>query len=541
MILKSKHFHLLLMGLLLSLFFVSCKESPKVVIKTTEIEAVKDYIKKTNDKEYMVTKYGVVGDGTTLNTEALQKLIDDVARSNGGTLVFPEGKYLSGGLQMKSKVSLYLTEKAVLLGSTNPYDYEDVPMPDRPESPKRDDYSNMAFLVAYKANNFKIYGEGKIDGQGRALALSVDSLHHTGQRIDPKYNYRRMRPNETARPKLFRFSMCKNVEILDLNLHNGSCWGLSFELCEKLKLDNLKVVNRAYWNNDGMDITDCKNVQVTNCDVDAADDGICLKSYFPKYFNDSIYVANCTIRSSASAIKFGTASYGGFKNVIIENINVFDTFRSVIAIQSVDGGVIENIKVSNITAKNTGNAIFIRLGHRDGEKPGSVKNIHISDIKVEVPFGRPDINYDLRGPEVNFFHNPFPASIVGIPNYNIENVRIENIEITYPGRASKGMAYVPLSRLDQVPEKITDYPEFSMFGELPSWGFYVRHVNGISFKNINLKLEADDYRPAFIFDSVENIVLENIKVPDANHKQIVLKDVKEANLDSKLTLEKEIL
>ncbi len=529
------------MGLLLSLFFVSCKESPKVVIKTTEIEAVKDYIKKTNDKEYMVTKYGVVGDGTTLNTEALQKLIDDVARSNGGTLVFPEGKYLSGGLQMKSKVSLYLTEKAVLLGSTNPYDYEDVPMPDRPESPKRDDYSNMAFLVAYKANNFKIYGEGKIDGQGRALALSVDSLHHTGQRIDPKYNYRRMRPNETARPKLFRFSMCKNVEILDLNLHNGSCWGLSFELCEKLKLDNLKVVNRAYWNNDGMDITDCKNVQVTNCDVDAADDGICLKSYFPKYFNDSIYVANCTIRSSASAIKFGTASYGGFKNVIIENINVFDTFRSVIAIQSVDGGVIENIKVSNITAKNTGNAIFIRLGHRDGEKPGSVKNIHISDIKVEVPFGRPDINYDLRGPEVNFFHNPFPASIVGIPNYNIENVRIENIEITYPGRASKGMAYVPLSRLDQVPEKITDYPEFSMFGELPSWGFYVRHVNGISFKNINLKLEADDYRPAFIFDSVENIVLENIKVPDANHKQIVLKDVKEANLDSKLTLEKEIL
>lgn len=506
--------------------FGACKDVAETKTKSVDTEVKKTYQKKTNNKEYLVTDFDVVGDGITLNTIAIQTLIDRIHENKGGTLVFPKGQYLSGGLVMKSNVSFYLKEDAVLLGSTNPYHYEDVPMPDRPQSPKRDDYSNMAFLVAYKANNFKIYGEGKIDGQGRKLALAVDSLHHSGERIDPKYNYRRMRPNETARPKLLRFSMCKNISILDLNLQNGSCWGLSFELCEKLKLNNLKIVNRAYWNNDGMDITDCRNVQITNCDVNSADDGICLKSYFPNFYNDSIYIANCNIKSSASAIKFGTASYGGFKNVTIENIEVFDTFRSAIAIESVDGGDIENIKVSNITAKNTGNAIFIRLGHRGGKAPGSVKNIHLTDIRVEVPFGRPDIDYDLRGPEVDFFHNPFPSSIVGIPGHSIENVTIENVEITYPGRATKGMAYVPLNRLEQVPEKIKDYPEFSMFGELPAWAFYVKHANNITFKNVKLQLENPDFRPAFVFHNVEGANLNAVIVPKATQKQFVFKEHK---------------
>ncbi len=477
-------------------------------------------------KEFKVTDFGAVGDGRILNTEVLQKLIDSVSEQGGGMLVFPEGRYLTGSLKMKSDVHLYLEEAAILLGSTNPYDYQLRELAGRPEAEKKDDYSQMALLIAYKANNFSLSGDGQIDGQGLQLALAVDSLHHIGELIDPKYNYRRMRPNETARPKLFRFSSCNNVEIRNLTVGGASCWGLSFELCHNLILDSLKVINRSYWNNDGMDITDCVNVRVTNCDVDAADDGICLKSYYPGYSNDSIYIANCTVRSSASAIKFGTASYGGFKNVTIENIKVYDTFRSVIAIESVDGGHIENIKVSNIVAENTGNAIFIRLGHRGGKKPGTVKNIHIHDIKVQVPFGRPDIDYDLRGPEVNFFHNPFPSSIVGIRGHNVENVILENIEITYPGRATKGMAYVPLSRLDQVPEKVNSYPEFSMFGELPAWAFYVRYASGIILKNIVLKLEKDDFRPALVFDNVEDIDIENISLPlNKKNNQFVLKNV----------------
>lgn len=206
----------------------------------------------------------------------------------------------------------------------------------------------------------------------------------TGIGIDPNYSERRMRPSETVRPKLFRFSQCNQVKISDLEIKNGACWGLSFELCSNLIIDNLDLTNRAYWKNDGMDITDSRNVRITNCDVNSADDGICLKSYYPGHFNDSIYIADCTIRSSASAIKFGTASYGGFKNVTIEYIKIYDTFRSAIALESVDGGIIENINIRNIEAVNTGNALFIRLGHRDGATPGIVKNVYIKDVKVQV-------------------------------------------------------------------------------------------------------------------------------------------------------------
>jgi len=289
-----------------------------------------------------------------------------------------------------------------------------------------------------------------------------------------------------------------------------------------------------------MDIVDCTNVRITNSFVNSADDGICLKSHSPDHINDQVLIANCKIRSSASAIKFGTASYGGFTNVIVKNIEVYDTFRSAIAIESVDGGVIENILISDINAVNTGNPIFIRLGHRSGGKPGSIKNITLKNITVQVPFSRPDIDYDLRGPEVNFFHNPFPSSIVGILGHEIENVTLENITITYPGRASKGMAYLPLSRLQQVPEKKDSYPEFSMFGELPAWGMYVRHANGLTFKNIIFKLEDVDFRPAFVFDDVRNVSLEGIHLPKNKTKQIYLNNTETITIETDLKHSKQM-
>jgi len=490
------------------------------------------------EKEFLITDYGSKADGKTINTIAIQKAIDAAFKNKGGRVVFPKGRFLSGSIILKSNVTLYFDEESVLLGSTNPKNYFNMTFDGRPDSPKKDDNSQMALILAHKANNIRLIGKGTIDGQGLQLALNIDSLHHAGVVVDPKYNFRRNRPNETMRPKLFRFSQCNNIVVEGLKAGQASCWGLSFELCHNLVLDNLKIVNRSYWNNDGIDITDCKNVKVTNSDINAADDGICLKSYCPGYCNDSVYIANCNIRSSASAIKFGTASFGGFKNVTIKDIKIHDTFRSAIAIESVDGAVIENIDVSNIVAKNTGNAIFIRLGNRSGDRPGSIKNVSIKNIKVQVPFGRPDSNYDLRGPEVDFFHNPFPSSIVGIKDFAIENVVLENIEINYPGRSSKGMAYIPLSRLSQVPEAIKDYPEFSMFGELPAYGFYVRHVNGIIMKNIKLTLDDPDFRPAFVFDDVQNLKMNMIDVPKNNEKQIVLKDVVLTTLENQLLEQK---
>ena len=340
------------------------------------------------------------------------------------------------------------------------------------------------------------------------MALTIDSLHHTGELIDPIYNVRRQRPN--TRPSLFFFYQCHDVRVDSLHLRNSAGWGLSFECCEHLTLTHLDVVNRAYWNNDGIDVTDSRHVRITDCTVNAADDGICLKSDYADLCNYDVEIARCAIRSSASAVKFGTASWGGFRKIHVHDIKVSDTFRSAIAIESVDGGVIDSVLVERIDAQNTGNAIFLRLGQRKGDRKGVLRNVTIRNLTCQVPFGRPDEAYDLRGPEVDFFHNPFPSSICGIPENPIENVVIENVAISYPGRATKGMAYMPLWRLNDVPERIEKYPEFSMFGELPSWGFYVRHVEGITFRNVHLSLCDSDFRPAFVFDDVQQLTMEQV-------------------------------
>lgn len=475
-------------------------------------------------KEYLITKYGAIGDGKTLNTIAIQKAIDVANENGGGKVVVSKGIFLTGTLEIKSNIVLYIDEKARLLGSTNPLDYRSLEMKGRPESPKNDDNSQLALLVVYRANNISISGKGTIDGQGTALAINVDSLHHIGIAIDPDYSVASNRPNEKMRPKLIRLSMCENVLFSHTTFRNSASWDLSLELCSNLKMDSVKIFNRAYWNNDGMDITDSKNIRITNSTINSTDDGICLKSYYPGYFNDSVLIENCSIISGASAVKLGTASIGGFKNITIKSIKVFDTYRSVIALESVDGGFIENIHVSNIVAKNMGNAIFIRLGHRSGSKPGTIKNVYIRDVTVQVPLGRPDLNYDIKVYEAGN-HNPLPSSIVGILVNYIENVTLENIKITYPGRATKGQAYFPLSRLTDLPENIKDYPEFSMFGELPAWAFYVRHAKGIEMKNVSLLLDNYDFRPALIFDDVDGINLEKVMFPNSlKTKQVILKN-----------------
>lgn len=472
-----------------------------------------------SNNEFNIEDYGAVSDGKTLNHEFIQKAIND-ANKSGGKVVIPSGTFLTGSIILKSNVELHFEDGALLVGSDNINDYT-----------KLGRWKSL--ILCEEQENVKISGNGIIDGQGRILALKVDSLYYEGELDEKLYNKRRKRPGELARPQLIEFVKCNNVVIENITLKNAASWVQTYELCNDLTINGMTVDSDAYWNNDGLDIEDCKNVLISNCKVNSADDGICLKSSNPDSFNDNIVIKDCVVRSSASAIKFGTASHGGFKNVTISNIKVFDTFRSAIALETVDGGILENIEVSNIRAVNTGNAIFIKLGHRNKNgKVGSLKNIKISDVKVQIPFGAPDKNYEIRGPELAFFHNPFPASITGLPDHNIENVVLEDIEISYPGRGNSGLAYMPVNRLDDVPENESDYPEFHMFGELPSWAFYVRHVDGISMKNIYVIARDKDYRPAFVFDNVDNLSLEKIQiVEEAIKPQIILKNVSNENID----------
>src|SRR5688500_7990233 len=348
------------------------------------------------------------------------------------------------------------------------------------------------------------------------------------------YNFVGMRPLHYIRPQLIEFVNCKNINIRIVTLKNAACWVQTYDQWVNVIMDSVTVDSDAYWNNDGIDIQDCKNVRITNGYVNAADDGICLKSQSGVHYCDSIYIADCTVRSSASAIKFGTVSHGGFKNVVIENIKVYDTFRSALAIECVDGGLLENVFVNNIEAVNTGNALFIRLGDRNKSRPpGTLKNVIIKNMKVNVAFERPDYAYEIRVPALPFFHNIFPSSITGIPTQSVENVTLENIEINYPGRGNNGLANMPLSRLTEVPEYEETYPEFSMFGELPAWGLYVRHMDGLILKNIKLTIDAPDYRPSIVFDDVQNLTMQSMTIEgDAKPGHIVLHQAENVKMDN---------
>jgi polygalacturonase len=482
-------------------------------------------------KDFNIVDFGAIPDGKTLNTEKIQSAIDAAHKNGGGRVVVPAGRFLSGTILIKSGVELHLLRDAILQGSTNPSHYLH-------QSKRKAMLMGSALLSRWQAlvmaeneENIALTGKGEIDGQGRQLALHIDSLFYAGQIDSADYNFVEIRPKFYLRPMLVQLVNCKNAEVRNVTLKNASSWVLTLDKCENIIIDSVRIDSDAYWNNDGIDICDSKNARITNCFINSADDGICLKSHYKEDYCDNIYVANCTVRSSASAIKLGTRSHGGFKNVTIEDIKVYDTFRSAIAIESVDGGILENVFVSNVQAVNTGNAIFIRLGERN---PGSVlRNVTLKNIKVDVAYERPDYAYELRGPSLPFFHNTFPSSVTGVPGHRTENVTLENIEINYPGRGNSGLANMPLSRLDDVPEKIKEYPEFSMFGELPAWGFYVRHVDGLTMKNIKLSIEAPDYRPALVFDDVLSLDIQSMTIQgESKPKHIVLYKTENVKIDN---------
>ena len=383
--------------------------------------------------------------------------------------------------------ALRVERGAVLSGSTDSSHYRSL-IPS-----EAGDNSTLALIVADGARNIAITGSGLIDGNGRELALAIDSLLNVPSAEYPDGPERRRSASEPLRPKLVFLSHCRNIRIDGLDMLNSACWGLSFHGCRDLTVHDIDFTNRAYWNNDGIDITDCKDVHIYRCRINSADDGICLKSYDTTSCNERVLIEDCTLSTSASAVKFGTASWGGFKHITVRNIRVRDTFRSAIALECVDGGALEDVLVENVHATNTGNPIFIRLGHRGGT-------------------GIPDIEYDLRGPGFSV-NNPRPSSITGIPGHQVENITLENVEIVYPSRASKGIYYYPLSQIRQVPEQIKSYPEFSMFGELPAWGFYIRHASGIRMLNVRLTLKDNDFRPAFIFDDAHSVSLEKVSLP----------------------------
>jgi polygalacturonase len=458
---------------------------------------------QSSAKDYPASLFGIYSDGVTLNTRSIQFAIDYINQQGGGRLVFDVGRFLTGSIHLKSNVTLHLMEGAVLLGVLNPLDY--------------DRQGFTALVLGQNQQNIAITGKGVIDGQGRQVARNVAEMVHKGLIKDA---FRNDRPEVEIRPMLIYFRSCENVLIRGVTMRNAAAWVQTYDQCKNLRADSITIDSRAFWNNDGIDIVDCDSVAITNSYIDSDDDGICLKSHDPNSLCQNILVRNCTIRSSANGIKFGTASLGGFKNIRLINIKVFNTYRSAIALEAVDGGFIENVEVDSLQVLNTGHAIFLRIGERVSGKRGRLENIRINHVTAEIAFIKPDSGYEYEGPIEDMPRNISPPVIItGLPGAMINNVSLNNIVLKHPGGGNSLFARVLLSELDSVPEKPAAYPDFSMFRELPAWGIYIRHARNVQFANVRLLCGKKDYRTAVVLDDVHHSQFISMEIKEPGNKK----------------------
>jgi len=456
-------------------------------------------------KNFNAAYFGIKPDGKTLNTRSVQFAIDYISEKGGGCLLFEAGTYLSGSVYLKSNVTLNLEEGAVLKGSTNPFDYD------------RYQQGFSAFIFAIGQRNIGITGKGRIDGQGNKVALNVINNIEKGLINDA---YTSGRASAEIRPMLIYFRNDDNVTVQNITFHNSACWTATYEQCRHLKIDRVKVDDVYYWNEDGMDIVDCSDATITNNFINASDDGICLKSQTATEACNNIYIYNNVIRSSANGIKFGTASYGGFQNIKIIKNTVYNTYRTALALEAVDGGYIRDVYVDTLIARNVGNLIFLRLGARSQGKTSNIDNVHISHVTGYISANKPDTGYEYEGPVEDLPRNISPAIIIsGLPGAPVKNIFLSDISLDHPGGGDTFYANISLDHLNDIPELPAQYPEYSMFKELPSWGIFARHAAGLRFTNVSMKCRSEDFRVPIVLDDVAESSFLNITNTNG-HKQV---------------------
>ena len=465
-----------------------------------------------------ITAYGAKGDGKTQNREAINKAIDAAAAAGGGTVEVPPGTWVTGSIRLRSNVTLHLERGAVLEASAEAAAY-DAPEPN--EWDKFQDFGHSHF------HNSLIWGEGleniAITGGGRISGKAL------------------VRERGGAGDKAIALKLCHNVTLRDFSIATGGHFGILATGVDNLTIDNLMIDT----NRDGIDIDSCRNVRISNSSINSPnDDAITLKGSHAlgaARVSENITITNCLVSGyeigslldgsykrtvqrapdrdgPTGRIKIGTESEGDFRNIAISNI-VFDTARGL-ALESVDGSHIEDVAVSNITMRDVSNApIFIRLGSRmrapEGTAIGSIKRIRISNVVA--------YNADPR----------YGSIISGVPGHDVEDVTLSGIRLLYRGgmtldqtakqpadlvnsffyRATGG---VPPRQPYETPEREKEYPEPSMFGIMPAYGFFIRHAKGIELNDVHVSTMKQDARPAFVLDGVEGIALENCKAAKVN-------------------------
>ena len=463
---------------------------------------------------------GATGDGKTIDTPAINHAIESLASTGGGTVYFPAGEYLCHSIRLKSNVGLFLDQGAVIVAADAPPEgqaggYDD-PEPAQPWEAYQDyghNHWHNSLIWGEDLHDVSIGGPGRIWGRGLMRNYDPTGRNAAESRTQGVGN------------KAISLKNCHNVQLRDFQILQGGWFGILATGVDNLLIDGLTIDT----NRDGMDIDCCRNVRIANCAVNSPwDDGIVPKSSYALGYaraTENVEITNCYVTGAwqlgtmldgtwkrfapesrvphTGRIKFGTESNGGFRNITISNC-VFEGCRGL-ALETVDGALLEDVSITNITMREIVSApIFLRLGARlrgpeESTKPGRLARVRISNVVCS--------NANSR----------FGCIVSGIPGHAIEDLTLHDIYIQHQGGGTREQAAITPEEDEQ------KYPEPNMFGPMPSQGFYLRHVKNVSLSEIEIAAMAEDARPAFVLQDVSGAELFHIKTP-ANAPVLELHD-----------------
>lgn len=468
---------------------------------------------------YNVRYFGAVGNGTNLDSPAINKAIEAASAAGGGTVLVPAGTYLCGSIHLKSNIRLEIGAGATILGAPqnmNAYDFTEPWPTNNPYQDGGHCYFHNSLIWGENLTNVFITGNGMINGGGLVRSDRIlDRM--SGYSYWNPTNYDRAKIPKTNYPpvrlgnKAIALKLCRNVLIRDVTIFHGGHFAILVTGCDGLTVDNVTMDT----DRDGIDIDCCRNTTVSNCRINSPrDDALCPKSSFALGTNvitENLTIVNCqvsgflegtllngTMMPSARTnrngrIKFGTESSGGFRNCTVANC----TFRNCkgLALEEVDGGIMENIAIQNITMIDVAEyPIYITTGNRNRDPdittPSRMKNILISNVigtGVERMSG---------------------IQITGLPEQPIEGVRLENIRLEFLG----GGAATNANRIPPEFANIRErYPEPTRVGVMPGYGLFARHVRDLELANITTTFRTDDFRPAIVCSDIDGLEIDNFK------------------------------
>jgi polygalacturonase len=455
--------------------------------------------------QYNVRDFGAIGDGRTLDTTAIQAAIDRAANHGGGVVFMPAGTYPCFSLQLRSHVTIETAPGCVLVAATSEF------KPGREYDPPEPQPTAISGYQDYGHNhwhNSLLWGEGldqvAIVGPGLLWGRGLNKGDGPGEE------------RAGAGNKIVALKNCRNVMLRDISMRDAGHFGVLASGVDNLLIDGVQIDTRR----DGMDIDGCRSVHISNCTVNAPwDDGIVLKSSYSLGEirpTERVTIDNCIVTGSfqmgssldgtflpfppvvtedepslVGRIKIGTETNGDVRNVVVYNC-VLDGCHGL-AVESEDGGHVEDIRFSNITMRNLiGPPFFVRLGTRmrgpAGMTPGTIARIAFEGIDCWNATSE------------------FCSVVSGVPGHPIRDISFANIRIEHQGggRVRRG----------EVSELEREYPDPQMFGPTPAQGFFIRHVEGLRMEDIVVRSMTPDPRPLVVLDQVEKSRLWGVEGVD---------------------------